>query len=114
MTFKIPERAVQDPEVLDCIVTMVKDLLTSQRSNIKQKVGHQHSGCELLIDRYHAKLANSMKSQSHISLLARTLAPGGHFEITLSHWAWYAFLVHMHVNQLNDCLFPSVPLSNQH
>ncbi|KAI9566494.1 hypothetical protein HD554DRAFT_2174414 [Boletus coccyginus] len=73
-TFKIPEKATQDPEMLDDIATMVKELLTSQRSNIKQK------------------LANSMKSKSHISLLARTLAPGNHFEITLNHWARFAFL----------------------
>ncbi|KAG6369831.1 hypothetical protein JVT61DRAFT_13478 [Boletus reticuloceps] len=93
-TFKIPEKGIEDPEILDSIATMVRDLLTSQRSNIKQKVCCQHSGCEMLIDRRHAKLANSMKPQNmwFISFLARTLGPGSHFEITTNHWARYAFL----------------------
>ncbi|KAI9458790.1 hypothetical protein HD554DRAFT_2042019 [Boletus coccyginus] len=73
-TFKMPEKATQDPKMLDDIATMVKELLTSQHSNIKQK------------------LANSMKSKNHILLLARTLAPGNHFEIILNHWTWYAFM----------------------
>ena len=87
--------------MLDSIATMVKDLLTSQRSNIKQKVHCQHSRREILIDR-HAKLTSSLKSQSHISHLARTLAPGSHFEITLNHWARYTFLVCLHVIQLSN------------
>ena len=90
--------------MLESIATMVRDLLTSQRSNIKQKVCCQLSGREcLLID---SELSNSMRSQSHVSVLARTLAPGAHFEITLNHWGRYAFLVCIaHRNRLDECLF---------
>lgn len=36
--FKIPEPAMEDPEMSEKIILLIKDLLTSQRSNMKQKV----------------------------------------------------------------------------
>ena len=66
----------------------------------------------LLID-IMQKLTNSMKLQSHISLFARILAPGSHFEITLNHWVRYAFLVHIYIIQFYNYLFQifsTVPL----
>jgi hypothetical protein len=36
--FKIPPGAIEDPELLDHIDMLIKEILTSQRSNVKQKV----------------------------------------------------------------------------
>ncbi|KIK78700.1 hypothetical protein PAXRUDRAFT_163265, partial [Paxillus rubicundulus Ve08.2h10] len=58
-TFKIPEVALEDPEMTEYITSLISHLLTSARSNMKQKI------------------ANHIVSKSHISILAKSLAPGG-------------------------------------
>ncbi|KAF8840216.1 hypothetical protein BDN67DRAFT_981196 [Paxillus ammoniavirescens] len=51
-TFKIPAKAIEDPEMLDHIHVLIKEILTSQRSNIKQKHRQQvaHIGpCKIVV-----------------------------------------------------------------
>ncbi|KAH7905869.1 hypothetical protein BJ138DRAFT_1094753 [Hygrophoropsis aurantiaca] len=73
--FKIPARAMEDPEMSGFIDKLIKEVLTKQRAQIKQKI------------------ANSLKTKMHISILAKSLTPGGYYEITMAHWARIAFLV---------------------
>ncbi|KIK80274.1 hypothetical protein PAXRUDRAFT_15880 [Paxillus rubicundulus Ve08.2h10] len=73
-TFKILEVALEDPEMTEYITSLISHLLTSARSNMKQKI------------------ANHIVSKSHISVLAKSLAPGGGYEMTTAHWACIAFL----------------------
>ncbi|KIJ07464.1 hypothetical protein PAXINDRAFT_158413 [Paxillus involutus ATCC 200175] len=73
-TFKIPEVALEDPEMTEYITSLISHLLTSVRSNMKQKI------------------ANHIVSKSHISVLAKSLAPGGGYEMTTAHWAHIVFL----------------------
>ncbi|KAF9237455.1 hypothetical protein BU15DRAFT_48704 [Melanogaster broomeanus] len=73
-TFKIPEAALEDPEMTEQITSLISHLLTSARSNMKQKI------------------ANHIASKSHISVLAKSLSPGGGYEMTTAHWAHIAFL----------------------
>ncbi|KAI6147784.1 hypothetical protein BKA82DRAFT_947693 [Pisolithus tinctorius] len=72
--FKIPVEAIEDPEMSDSISTLMKDILTSQRSNMKQKI------------------AAGIRNMVHISVLSRSLAPGGSYEVTMAHWSRFAFL----------------------
>ncbi|KAL4077478.1 hypothetical protein J3A83DRAFT_4368801 [Scleroderma citrinum] len=74
-TFKIPSEVVKDPELLGEIDTSIKDTHTAA-------IKHEAE----------VKLAGSIKSKLHISQLARSLAPLGHYETTMNHWACYAFL----------------------
>ncbi|KIJ11477.1 hypothetical protein PAXINDRAFT_15687 [Paxillus involutus ATCC 200175] len=71
---KIPPGAIEDPELLDHIDMLIKEILTSQRSNVKQK------------------LSNSINIKLHISVLAKSLAPSGFYEITTAHWCRFSFL----------------------
>ncbi|KIJ15047.1 hypothetical protein PAXINDRAFT_12307 [Paxillus involutus ATCC 200175] len=73
-TFKILEVALEDPEMTEYITSLISHLLTSVRSNMKQKI------------------ANHIVSKSHISVLAKSLAPGGGYKMTTAHWAHIAFL----------------------
>ncbi|KAI6153763.1 hypothetical protein BKA82DRAFT_133834 [Pisolithus tinctorius] len=73
-TFKIPEAALEDPEMTERITSLISHLLTSARSNMKQKI------------------TNHIASKSHISILAKSLSPGGGYEMTTAHWARIAFL----------------------
>ncbi|KIJ68889.1 hypothetical protein HYDPIDRAFT_122720 [Hydnomerulius pinastri MD-312] len=73
-TFKIPEAALEDPELTDEISSLISGLLTSARSGMKQKI-ESHT-----------------LSKSHVSVLAKSLAPGGGYEMTTAHWARIAFL----------------------
>ncbi|KIK81806.1 hypothetical protein PAXRUDRAFT_15052 [Paxillus rubicundulus Ve08.2h10] len=77
-TFKIPEAALEDPEMTEKIVVLISQLLMSARSNMKQKI------------------TNHIDSKLHISVLTRSLAPGGGYEIMTAHWARIAFLVAGH------------------
>ncbi|KIJ12958.1 hypothetical protein PAXINDRAFT_14322 [Paxillus involutus ATCC 200175] len=72
--FKIPAKALEDPEMAEKIDTLIKDVLTKQRAQIKSKI------------------IASVKAKSHISMLARTLSPSGVYEITTHHWARISFL----------------------
>ncbi|KIJ15044.1 hypothetical protein PAXINDRAFT_12305 [Paxillus involutus ATCC 200175] len=73
-TFKIPPTTIEDPEMSDHIHMLIKEILTSQCSNIKQKI------------------SNSINYKLHVSVLARSLAPAGFYEITTSHWSRFSFL----------------------
>ncbi|KIJ05450.1 hypothetical protein PAXINDRAFT_141310, partial [Paxillus involutus ATCC 200175] len=72
--FKIPASAIEDPEMSESIDILIKDVLTKQRAMIKNKIG------------------KSLKQKSHISVLAKSLAPSRHYEITTHHWARFSFL----------------------
>ncbi|KAG6373003.1 hypothetical protein JVT61DRAFT_7052 [Boletus reticuloceps] len=72
--FKVPARALEDPELSDCIDTLIKDILTKQRSQIKFKI------------------ANSITKQHHISQLAKSLAQKDFIDVTRAQWARIAFL----------------------
>ncbi|KAI6147932.1 hypothetical protein BKA82DRAFT_931860 [Pisolithus tinctorius] len=72
--FKIPVEAIRDPKMSDSISTLMKDILTSQQSNMKQKI------------------AASIQNMVHISILSRSLAPGGSYEVMMAHWGHFAFL----------------------
>ncbi|KAG6372219.1 hypothetical protein JVT61DRAFT_8019 [Boletus reticuloceps] len=77
--FKVPARVLEDPELSDCIDTLIKDILTKQRSQIKFKI------------------ANSITKQHHISQLAKSLAQKDFIDVTRAQWARIAFL---HQNML--------------
>ncbi|KAF8421522.1 hypothetical protein L210DRAFT_3654452 [Boletus edulis BED1] len=72
--FKIPAPALDEPGIPDYIDSLMKDILTKQRAMIKNKI------------------ALSIKSKQHISLLAKALAQSGYYEVTGSQWARFAFL----------------------
>lgn len=72
-TFKIPNGTFQDPEMSDMVTTFIKENLTAQQGNMKQKISH------------------SVKSKTNISVLAKSLATTAH-EVTVAHWARFAFL----------------------
>ncbi|KAF8124140.1 hypothetical protein EV363DRAFT_1178470 [Boletus edulis] len=72
--FKIPTLALDDPELSEYIDGLMKETLTKQRAIIK------------------AKLMSSIKSKQHVSLLARSLAQTGYYEVTTNQWARFAFL----------------------
>ncbi|KIK76285.1 hypothetical protein PAXRUDRAFT_18324 [Paxillus rubicundulus Ve08.2h10] len=59
--FKIPTKAMKDPEMSENIDTLIKDVLTKQQVIIKQKIAH------------------SLKKKPHISVLVKTLAPSGYY-----------------------------------
>ena len=42
VVFKIPPKALEDPELSDFIDSLMKDVLTKQRSTIKTKVHDMH------------------------------------------------------------------------
>ncbi|KAF8833806.1 hypothetical protein BDN67DRAFT_985779 [Paxillus ammoniavirescens] len=72
--FKIPAKALEDPKMTEKIDTLIKDVLTKQRAQIKSKI------------------IAGIKAKSHISVLVRILSPSGVYEITTHHWAHTSFL----------------------
>ncbi|KAL4065524.1 hypothetical protein V8B97DRAFT_1875298, partial [Scleroderma yunnanense] len=74
-TFKIPSEVVKDSEMMCTIDSLIKEILTQQKSGMKQK------------------LIASIKSKAHISQLSKSLAPIGHYETTTNHWAQFSFLI---------------------
>ncbi|KAF8545752.1 hypothetical protein OG21DRAFT_1491955 [Imleria badia] len=72
--FKLPAKALEDPELSIIVDSLIKEVLTSQRSQIK------------------IKLASSVNKQQHISQLARALAQKDFIDVTTGQWARIAFL----------------------
>ncbi|KAL4063020.1 hypothetical protein V8B97DRAFT_1920655 [Scleroderma yunnanense] len=66
LTFKISSEVVEDSEMMCTIDSLIKEILTQQRSGMKQKV--------------------------HISQLSKSLVPTGHYETTTNYWVWFASL----------------------
>ncbi|KAN0076941.1 hypothetical protein V8E55_010796 [Tylopilus felleus] len=62
VVFKIPPKALEDPELSDFIDSLMKDVLTKQRSTIKTKI------------------TTAINTQMHISHLAKSLASPGYYK----------------------------------
>ncbi|KAH0834793.1 hypothetical protein J3R83DRAFT_10394 [Lanmaoa asiatica] len=72
--FKIPSQALEDPELSEFVDSLMKDVLTKQRSTMKTKI------------------TTAINTKMHISHLAKSLAPPGFYELTTTQWARFAFL----------------------
>ncbi|KAI9463448.1 hypothetical protein HD554DRAFT_2316133 [Boletus coccyginus] len=72
--FSIPPLAMEDARLTIYIDTLMKEVLTKQRSQIKTKI------------------AASISKNNHVSGLARSLAGRDFVDVTLAQWGRFAFL----------------------
>ncbi|EGO30399.1 hypothetical protein SERLADRAFT_431935 [Serpula lacrymans var. lacrymans S7.9] len=72
--FKINPEFLQDPKIRSKLSSLIKDLLTAARGNIKPK------------------LWMSIQKKQDISILTKSLIPPRVMEITLAHWARITFM----------------------